>query len=302
MSALPDDHPRIMQRGMSREEFENMTTDVREVEIEGDKVLMGTCKETGGTLVQMPTYNPTAGAHFWLNKQLLHLERDGKDLRIILVCHFDKKNDVWCVATVCLTDTPDVFEVDIWIQSKHEKESLRCLAYSGKDLKLTMKKQLGLAKDDRVLTHTSRAKNEKGQLRRISLAMSENLFKTLDKKAMIAEHFFCKTFMAHEFWGEREWVRLKKIYTVCFEVREKIGTCFIITPYVDPERFVDLNPIKLHLFGKPLDNKHIDYVCNVCKISKTKLLTCARCKLVWYCGTDCQRADWPLHKLVCRKK
>lgn len=30
------------------------------------------------------------------------------------------------------------------------------------------------------------------------------------------------------------------------------------------------------------------------------LLRCARCRGAFYCGKDCQTADWKLHKIVCR--
>ena len=28
---------------------------------------------------------------------------------------------------------------------------------------------------------------------------------------------------------------------------------------------------------------------------------CSKCKEVYYCGRDCQKKDWPTHKLVCGK-
>ncbi|KAJ6567147.1 hypothetical protein B0H19DRAFT_720409 [Mycena capillaripes] len=42
--------------------------------------------------------------------------------------------------------------------------------------------------------------------------------------------------------------------------------------------------------------------CAQCeKISTTDLLLCSRCKLIHYCGRECQKAAWPTHKLVCKK-
>ena len=32
-----------------------------------------------------------------------------------------------------------------------------------------------------------------------------------------------------------------------------------------------------------------------------KLLNCSQCKLVKYCGRQCQREDWPSHKAICKK-
>ncbi len=38
-------------------------------------------------------------------------------------------------------------------------------------------------------------------------------------------------------------------------------------------------------------------VCHKCK--KADSAACGRCLLVRYCSKDCQRDDWPAHKLVC---
>ena len=47
-----------------------------------------------------------------------------------------------------------------------------------------------------------------------------------------------------------------------------------------------------------------EYKCNVCLKAPTNeksLLRCSRCKVVRYCGRDCQVADWPQHKKECGK-
>jgi hypothetical protein len=31
-----------------------------------------------------------------------------------------------------------------------------------------------------------------------------------------------------------------------------------------------------------------------------KLLQCSRCRTAQYCSADCQRANWPVHKLLCQ--
>jgi isopenicillin N synthase-like dioxygenase len=38
----------------------------------------------------------------------------------------------------------------------------------------------------------------------------------------------------------------------------------------------------------------------VCK-SGSSLKRCGRCKSVFFCSVECQRAGWPVHKLVCRE-
>jgi hypothetical protein len=41
--------------------------------------------------------------------------------------------------------------------------------------------------------------------------------------------------------------------------------------------------------------------CSTAQTSTHRFKTCSRCKMVSYCNTTCQHADWPTHKLVCNK-
>ncbi|KAF7308082.1 MYND-type domain-containing protein [Mycena kentingensis (nom. inval.)] len=41
--------------------------------------------------------------------------------------------------------------------------------------------------------------------------------------------------------------------------------------------------------------------CEVVPHGKVKLQTCSRCKLVQYCGKECQTMAWPSHKHFCKK-
>jgi len=41
--------------------------------------------------------------------------------------------------------------------------------------------------------------------------------------------------------------------------------------------------------------------CQVCNIINVKLLSCGKCKTARYCSINCQREDWPQHKLTCNK-
>lgn len=41
--------------------------------------------------------------------------------------------------------------------------------------------------------------------------------------------------------------------------------------------------------------------CKNCGEREKELLKCSRCKKVYYCGADCQRKNWPTHKLTCSK-
>lgn len=52
-------------------------------------------------------------------------------------------------------------------------------------------------------------------------------------------------------------------------------------------------------------NHHFDTtVCNHCntqgQIGRFKLKSCSGCKKVSYCNEECQHADWPAHKPICR--
>mmetsp|Transcript_34736 Transcript_34736/g.62538 ORF Transcript_34736/g.62538 Transcript_34736/m.62538 type:complete len:239 (-) Transcript_34736:99-815(-) len=42
-----------------------------------------------------------------------------------------------------------------------------------------------------------------------------------------------------------------------------------------------------------------DRVCFVCRTTKKDLKRCARCGVVWYCGRECQKADWSQHRTEC---
>jgi len=39
--------------------------------------------------------------------------------------------------------------------------------------------------------------------------------------------------------------------------------------------------------------------CAQCRVVPEKVLLCGRCKVVCYCGKECQRLHWPTHKIGC---
>ena len=41
--------------------------------------------------------------------------------------------------------------------------------------------------------------------------------------------------------------------------------------------------------------------CRRCR-KESKLMKCAVCESVWYCGATCQKEDWKRHKVFCGKK
>eukprot|EP01084_Bolivina_argentea_P104580 187253_1 len=52
---------------------------------------------------------------------------------------------------------------------------------------------------------------------------------------------------------------------------------------------------------KPIDKQHVQKKCEIC-YKKSKLLTCSRCKCVWYCGVKHQVQDLSYHQMVCSPK
>jgi hypothetical protein len=50
------------------------------------------------------------------------------------------------------------------------------------------------------------------------------------------------------------------------------------------------------------DVRQIQKMCTVCSAYSAEAKFCVRCKKVYYCGRECQKADWSEHKAVCVKK
>lgn len=47
--------------------------------------------------------------------------------------------------------------------------------------------------------------------------------------------------------------------------------------------------------------ENLHKVCSTCSKANEELLKCTRCKKAYYCNVDCQKTDWPKHKLTCSK-
>ena len=50
------------------------------------------------------------------------------------------------------------------------------------------------------------------------------------------------------------------------------------------------------LVGRPIRDPHR---CSYCEKESLKLKSCGKCKGVYYCNVDCQRAHWKKHKIEC---
>lgn len=56
------------------------------------------------------------------------------------------------------------------------------------------------------------------------------------------------------------------------------------------------------LTGVSRSRDGVQRICNVCKSEDRNLLRrCGQCRSVMYCGAVCQKADWSVHKIVCKK-
>ena len=77
-------------------------------------------------------------------------------------------------------------------------------------------------------------------------------------------------------------------FYLCKKHEGKINEHVVVCP-----KFPDVLP----------DEKKIDKIlkCRRCR-KETKLMKCAVCESVWYCGAQCQKEDWKRHKVFCGKK
>ena len=53
--------------------------------------------------------------------------------------------------------------------------------------------------------------------------------------------------------------------------------------------------------AKPISTQIQQAVCSRCKAKSNDLKKCTRCKLVAYCGKQCQIEDWSEHKMICKQ-
>ncbi|KAG3091086.1 hypothetical protein PI124_g16796 [Phytophthora idaei] len=53
--------------------------------------------------------------------------------------------------------------------------------------------------------------------------------------------------------------------------------------------------------GKMMMPGSIQRICGADRCSKNGTLRCSRCKAQFYCSPECQKADWRLHKVGCKK-
>jgi len=99
--------------------------------------------------------------------------------------------------------------------------------------------------------------------------------------------------------------RVNKYILSCWteEGSGAIVFCLESTPRTHPivakiRRWIDEVVNDVHLEQKV---SYLCKICCVCGTSGASLMSCARCRSIYYCSKDCQTADWPAHKPACKK-
>ena len=93
----------------------------------------------------------------------------------------------------------------------------------------------------------------------------------------------------------------------CNTVKEKMNRCLkCLTHYLckDHEKLIHDHVVVCPKFPDMLpDEEELNKIvkCRRCR-KETKLMKCAVCESVWYCGAQCQKEDWKRHKVFCGKK
>ena len=56
---------------------------------------------------------------------------------------------------------------------------------------------------------------------------------------------------------------------------------------------------KLESLDPPGKEKKADPFCATCYVKKIQLKKCTGCKIISYCSVECQKRQWPKHKMIC---
>lgn len=51
-----------------------------------------------------------------------------------------------------------------------------------------------------------------------------------------------------------------------------------------------------------LKYKSVGKLLDICPCGKAANKKCAGCKISYYCSRECQKEDWKIHKLICKKE
>ena len=92
----------------------------------------------------------------------------------------------------------------------------------------------------------------------------------------------------------------------CQIVKEKMNRCLkCLSFYIckEHEKLIHEHVVICPKFLDVLPDEELKKIvkCRRCR-KESKLMKCAVCESVWYCGATCQKEDWKRHKLFCGKK
>ena len=93
----------------------------------------------------------------------------------------------------------------------------------------------------------------------------------------------------------------------CNTVKEKMNRCLKCLSFYmckKHEKLIHEHVVVCSKFPDVLpDEEELKKIvkCRRCR-KESKLMKCAVCESVWYCGATCQKEDWKRHKLFCGKK
>ena len=92
----------------------------------------------------------------------------------------------------------------------------------------------------------------------------------------------------------------------CHTVQNKMNRCLKCLSFYmckEHEKLIHEHVVVCPKFPDVLpDEEELKIVkCRRCR-KESKLMKCAVCESVWYCGAQCQKEDWKRHKVFCGKK
>ena len=99
--------------------------------------------------------------------------------------------------------------------------------------------------------------------------------------------------------GSEEWAPFAK-----YAIRIAIAPIFPV-PYLEPcmsdlrDQAREFQARRQAAAGSSASASAAATTCDHCGEAKDMLVLCGRCRKVWYCGVDCQKAHWKEHKLDC---